>query len=214
MSTDDVTQPWFPTAETTTWPPDPPTTASRYPARSPRRFVAGWGCLGVALGFLAGVIVTALLALALFAAPPAPAASGSAGAVALKVTLTDTLLTKQLVDAQRAATGGVLAQPRVHVQADGRIVISGVLQGSGAFTGATATVVARPYVSQGRLAVTLTNATIGGFPVPLAAVSAVRDQMNQQLARASRFNVGAGESLVVSRVTFSDGALTLVYAAA
>ncbi|MDE3231098.1 MAG: hypothetical protein KGO05_14565, partial [Chloroflexota bacterium] len=82
------------------------------------------------------------------------------------------------------------------------------------FSGATATVVARPYVSQGRLTVTLTNATIGGFPVPLAAVSAVRDQMNQQLARASRFNVGAGESLVVSRVTFSDGALTLVYATA
>lgn len=213
MSTDDVTQPWFPTAETTTWPPSPPT-ASRNPARRPpRRFGAGLGCLGVALGFGAGVIVTALLALALFAAPPAPSASGSAG-LALKVTLTDALLTKQLADAQRAATNGVLAQPRVHVQADGKIVISGVLQGAGSFSGATATVVARPYVSQGRLAVTLTNATIGGFPVPLAAVSAVRDQMNQQLARASRFNVGAGESLVVSRVTFSDGALTLVYATA
>lgn len=212
MSTDDVTQPYFPTAEPTTWAPTPPPARRGYaPQRTPRRLSGPWGCLGVALGFVAGVIISALLALALFAASPPPPATSAPGAVALKVTLTDTLLTAQLVEAQRNATGGALAQPRVHVRADGRIAVSGALLNAGPFTGATATVVARPYVSQGRLAVTLTNATVGGIPIPLAMVSAVGKQINEQLARASRLGGGAGASLEVSAVSFSDGAMTLTY---
>ncbi|HEX8730039.1 MAG TPA: hypothetical protein VF739_15515 [Ktedonobacterales bacterium] len=212
MSTDDVTQPYFPTSEPTTWAPTTPPARRGYaPPRPPRRRGGLWGCLGVALGFVAGVIVTALLALALFAASPAPAATSAPGAVALKVTLTDTLLTAQLVEAQRNATGGVLAQPRVHVRSDGKIMVSGALVDAGSFTGATATVVARPYVSQGKLAVTLTNATVGGIPIPLTTVSAVGKQINEQLARVSRLGDGAGASLVVSAVSFSDGAMTLSY---
>lgn len=212
MSSDDVTQPYFPTAEPTTWAPTPQPARRGYaPQRAPRRLGGPWGCLGVALGFVAGAVVTALLALALFAAPPAPSVTSAAGAVALKVTLTDTLLTAQLVEAQRNAAGDALAQPRVHVRADGRIVVSGRLPDAGSFSGAMATVVARPYVSQGKLAVTLTNATVGGVPVPLAAVSAVGERINQQLARASRLSAGAGASLEVSAVSFSDGAMTLTY---
>jgi hypothetical protein len=157
------------------------------------------------------VVITGLLALALFSAPNIPVGAISPSGVALKVTLTDALLTSQIAASQRNASGIALANPRAHIQADGRLVISGTLQGMLVGSGSTATVVMQPYVQRHTLAISLVSAKVGGITVPPALLGSFRDQINSQLAKTGHLSLGADQALMVGGVAFENGAMTVSF---
>lgn len=204
MIPDDVTQPFQPSEMPRSWQQSGP--QPRAP-RAPRGWLAG--VLAI-VGFIVGCALASLVAMAVFAARPAPISSATTGVAALKVTFTDGLLTTAMTS--NPQSGGVsLAQARAHIQANGDIIISGVLSGTPVGAGSVVTVVAQPYVSQNTLAVKILRASVGGFAVPPAALNPLRDQINQQLAKSSHISLGVGQGLAVSDVTFSDGAMTVSY---
>jgi hypothetical protein len=162
------------------------------------------------VGFIVGCTLTTLLALALLAPQPAPNTSAQTTGAALTVTLTDTLLSQSL--GSNLGTGAVtLTQPRAHIQANGQIVVSGVLQGGALASGSAVTIVTQPYVSQNTLAIRVLRASVGGVVLPTLALDALRDQINQQLAQSSHISLGVGQALVVSGVSFANGTMTLTY---
>ncbi|HZC06977.1 MAG TPA: hypothetical protein VE338_15185 [Ktedonobacterales bacterium] len=190
---------------------DAPTRFSRAPL-SPQRGRVGRGWFWAVIGFLAGCLLTLVVAMAALAPAPAPSVPAQSRGAALTVTLTDTLLTQSLGSNLGAGVVAV-AQPRAHIQANGRIVISGVLQGiTGA--GSDITVVTQPYVSQHTLAIRVLRASVAGFALPPSSLNSMRDQINQQLAQSSRISLGVGSALVVSGVSFANGSMTLTYAPA
>jgi hypothetical protein len=166
------------------------------------------------LGFAIGCLLTTVVAVALLAPAPAPSAPAQTNGATLNITLTDALLTQSLssnLGAGLGAGGVALTQPQVHIQANGEMVVSGTLQGSIA-AGSDATVVVQPYVSQNTLALRTLRASIAGISLPTTVVAALLDQVNQQLRQSSRISYGVGQALVVTGVSFADGAMTLSYA--
>ncbi len=127
------------------------------------------------------------------------------------MTLTDTLLTSQIAAAQRNVGGVSLANPRVHIQSDGRMIIAGTLQGTPFGSGNTATVVMRPYVRDHTLAISLDSVKVGGVTVPPGLLASFRDQINSQLAQTGHLSLGAGLALKVGGLTFADGAMTVSF---
>ena len=162
------------------------------------------------MGFIVGCVLTALVAMAALAPTPAPASARTGGA-ALRVTLTDSLLTTAMDSGQQSSALS-LSQARAHIQSNGRIIISGVLQGSPLGAGNDVTVVAQPYVSQNALAIKVLRASVSGFAVPPATLATLTDQVNRQLTHSSHVSLGVGQNLVVSTVTFADGSMTVSYA--
>lgn len=216
MTPNDVTQPFEQPTTPRAWPQQTP----RQPmpqhqmAPQPRGRRSG---LWVALAFVAGCVLTAIIALAALAPAPAPSASAQNSGAALKVTLTDALLTTAMSSSQgtsQTASAVTLAQPRAHIQANGDITISGVLQGTPMASGSVVTIVAQPYVSQNTLAVKVLRASVAGIALPPSLLNTLRDQINQQLAQSSHVSLGVGQGLVVSGVSFTDGSMTLSYAPA
>ncbi len=173
---------------------------------------AGRGVLWGIVGFVVGGLLTLALALVALAPAPAPSAPAQTSGAALTVTLTDTLLTQSL-NSNLGSGAVALGQPRAHIQANGQLVISGVLQGP-AGAGSDVTVVTQPYVSQHTLAIRVLRASVAGFAIPPSALDSMRDQINQQLARSSHVSMGVGGALVVSGVSFANGSMTLSYAPA
>lgn len=211
MTPNDVTQPF-----------DQPTTPQHWPQQAPRppmaprqseRRVGLWATVA----FVAGCVLTAIIALVALAPAPAPSAPAQTTGAALKVTLTDALLTTAMTSRQgtsASASAVTLTQPRAHIQASGDITISGVLQGTPLAPGSVVTVVAQPYVSQNTLAVKALRASVAGIALPPSLLNTLRDQINQQLAQSSHVSLGVGQSLVVSGVSFADGSMTISYAPA
>ena len=208
MTPEEVTQPYYQSVEPRPWPQSAPT---RPPQQAPRRASMRWGCLWAPLGFVIGAVVTGLLALALFAVSPTPATTSASNDSMLKVTLTDALLTSELVAAQRSSGVG-LASPRAHIQSDGRVVFSGTLKGTLIGSGATATIIGQLYVRDHALAFKLINATVGGVAVPPVMLGALVSQFNAQLATTNHLPIGGGLALRVSGVDFTDGAMTVSFA--
>lgn len=216
MTPNDVTQPFEQPITPHAWPQQTP----RQPmprqsmAPPPRGRRAG---LWIVLAFVAGCVLTAIIALAALAPAPAPSASAQNSGAALKVTLTDALLTTAMNSSQatgQTASAVTLDHPRAHIQANGDITISGVLQGTSMASGSVVTIVAQPYVSQNTLAVKVLRASVAGFALPPSLLNTLRDQINQQLAQSSHVSLGVGQGLVVSGVSFADGSMTLSYAPA
>lgn len=209
MTPDDVTQSYTRRpAPSPGWPrQDAPTMPPRGSPRGSRSRRGGllWG----GLGFVVGVILTAVIALAALAPAPASSVAAQPDGAALSVTLTDALLT-QAISSNLQAGAGSLAQARAHIQANQRIVISGQLQGS-SDAGSLVTIVTQPYVSQHTLAIRVLRASFGGVALPTALFDAMCDQINARLAHSSQISLGAGKSLVVSGVSCSNGAMTLTY---
>lgn len=208
MTPEEVTQPYYQSVEPRPWPQSAP---SRPPQQTPQRARLAWGCLWAPLGFVIGAIVAGLLALALFAVSPTPATTSVSSDGALKVTLTDALLTSELAATQRSSGVG-LAEPRAHIQSDGRVVFSGALKGTLIGSGATTTVIGQLYVRDHALAFKLINATVGGVAVPPVMLGALVNQINAQLASTNHLSVGGGLALMVSGVNFTDGAMTVSFA--
>lgn len=226
MTSNDRTEPMAPSASERgapqPWPAygaayDAPTIAPRQPLpprplqqlREPRR---PRPALWAALGFLAGVILTAILALGLLAPAPAPTESPTTNA-ALKVTLTDALLTNSL-NAAPPSGSVTLTRNRVHIQSNGQIVVSGTLSAGALTSGSPYTIVAQPYVNQNTLTVKVLRASVSGLALPTIALGPIQGQLNQQLAQSSRISLGVGQALVVSGVGFANGAMTITYATA
>lgn len=208
MSPEEVTQPYYQSVEPRSWPQSAP---SRPPRQTTRRAGMASGCLWAPLGFVIGAVVTGLLALALFAVSPTPVTPSASSDSMLKVTLTDALLTSELVAAQRGSGVG-LASPRAHIQSDGRVVFSGTLKGTLVGSGATATITGQIYVRDHALAFKLINATVGGVAVPPVMLGPLVGQINAQLATTNHLAVGGGLALKVSGVNFTDGAMTVSFA--
>lgn len=216
MTPNDVTQPFDQPTAPQRWPQQGPRSpmAPQPMAPQPRGRRVGLWAVGA---FVAGCVLTAIIASALLAPAPAPSAPAQTNGAALKVTLTDALLTTAMTSRQgtNATPGAVtLAQPRAHIQANGEITISGVLQGAPMAPGSVITVVAQPYVSQNTLAVKMLRASVAGIALPPSLLNTLRDQINQQLAQSSHVSLGVGQSLVVSGVSFADGSMTISYAPA
>ena len=212
MTPEDLTQPYTQRPGTPPgWPlHDAPTLP---PRGSPRRSPAQRrGLLWSALGFVVGVVLTAVIALAALAPAPAPSVAAQPNGAALTVTLTDALLT-QAISSNLQTGGASLAQARAHIQANQQIVVSGQFQGS-SDAGSLVTIVAQPYVSQHTLAIKVLRVSFAGAALPTTLLDAMRDQINASLARSSRISLGVGKSLVVSGVSCSDGSMTLTYAPA
>lgn len=205
MIPDDVTQPFQPAATPRSW-------RQATPPRAPRQPRPGRGVLWAIMGFVVGCVLTAVVALAAFAPTPAPLAATGTGATALKVTLTDSLLTTAMASGQQSSAVS-LSQARAHIQSSGRITISGRLEGS-PLAGSVVTIVTQPYVSQNTLAIKVLSASVGSLALPPATLNPLRDQINQQLARSSHVSLGVGQGLVASDVTFADGSMTINYAPA
>lgn len=211
MTPDDLTQPIRQqSAPYAAW----PTPAAQRPPQSwqPRR--SGRGRLWAVMGFVVGGLLAALITLALVAPPPAPNAAAQTSGTALTVTMTDTLLTQAFSGSAQGGGVATLSQARAHIQANGQIVISGVLQSAQLGAGSPVTLIAQPYVSNGVLAVKFLRVSIGGIALPTATLNTVRDQINQQLAKSSHISLGVGQALSVSGVSFADGKMTLTYAPA
>lgn len=206
MIPDDVTQPYQPSATPRSWPPARPT-------RPPRQSRQGRGLVWGIVGFIAGCILTALVAMAAFVPAPAPSAATQSSAAVLKVTLTDSLLTTAMASGQQPSAVS-LTQPRAHIQPNGEIVITGVLEGTPVAAGSAVTVVTQPYVSQRTLAIKVLRASVGGFALPPATLNLLRDQINQQLAKSSHVSLGVGQGLDVSGIVFDNGAMTISYSPA
>lgn len=208
MTPDDVTQPYTPRPQhSPNWPAYEPLTAPSRAVRPPR---ARGGCLWGIAGFVVGVLLTAVIALAALAPVPAPSVAAQPNGAALTVTLTDTLLTQAIGSSVDAGTGS-LAQAHAHIQANGQIVVSGQLAGSSS-AGSAVTIVVQPYVSQHTLAVKVLRVAYGGAALPTMLLDSMRDQINASLARSSRVSLGVGKTVVVSGVSCSNGAMTLTYA--
>ncbi|HEX2350008.1 MAG TPA: LmeA family phospholipid-binding protein [Ktedonobacterales bacterium] len=208
MTPDDMTQPYTQRpAQTPNWPAHESPTAPWRALRPPRSRA---GCLWGAGGFVLGVILAALIALAALAPAPAPRVAAQPHGAALTVILTDTLLTQAISSNVQAGTGS-LAQARAHIESNGRIVVTGQLAGS-SDAGATVTIVTQPYVSQHTLAVKVLRVGYGGVALPTVLLDSMRDQINASLTRSSQVSLGVGKTLEVSGVTCSNGAMTLTYA--
>ena len=205
MNYDDATIPAQASPDHPTWPTSPTSRPPRQP-----RLARPNGCalaLGIVGAFVAGVILTALVFT--FTAPKAPlSTSTSQTGGALRVTITDTFLN----DALNASGGDGLSQIQSHIQSNGRLTISGVLQGTPIGSGETAVVVLAPAVSQGKLIVNPVSGSIGGFPLPGLALDSVASTVNQQLSQANSLSIGGGLNLSVKSITFTDGAMTISYA--
>ncbi|HEX8730150.1 MAG TPA: hypothetical protein VF739_16075 [Ktedonobacterales bacterium] len=207
MTPDDMTQPY---TQRPTQPPNWPAHESpTTPWRAIRQPRGRAGCLWGAGGFVLGIVLAALIALAALAPAPAPSVAAQPKGAALAVTLTDTVLTQAIASNVQAGTGS-LAQARAHIQANSEVVITGKLAGlSGA--GTTVTIVTQPYVSDHTLAVRVLRVGYGGLALPTALLDAMRDQINASLARSSQVSLGVGETLAVSGVSFSNGSMTVTY---
>lgn len=209
-SYDDSTTPYNAPLNAPTWPtPTPPAPPTRAQAAAPRRARFGCGALlGLVGAFALGVIVTALVFSAFFLATPAPAAPSSTGSAALKITVTDALLTDEL----NANSDGALAQPKIHIGSDGNITVSGVLQGTPVGAGQTAVVVLAPRVAQSKINVTAISGSVAGFPVPAAALAPIGSQITSALAQSSSVPLSNSQSLTVTGISFADGQMTIAYA--
>jgi hypothetical protein len=218
MTPDDLTQPMTPrptprAAQSPYHSPfNAPTTVR--PPRRPTIPRAGRGPLWGALGFVVGCVLATMVALVLLAPARAPSAPAQTSGAALTVTLTDTLLTQSLGSnlGSSLGTGAVaLVQPRAHIQSNGQIVISGALQGT-IESGSDVTIVIQPFVSHNTLAIRVLRASVAGIALPPSMLDSLRAQVNQQLRQSSRISLGVGQSLVVTGVSFTNGAMTLTYA--
>lgn len=205
MSYDDVTTPMPSALDHPTWPVMGPTRASRRARPAPRAGCGLW--LGVVGAFVAGMIVSAALFGAFFAPQALSSTPGAQTDGALKVTITDSFLRKALA----ASDNRSLTNIQAHIQTDGRLTISGVLQGTVFGAGHTAVVVLAPAVSQGALTVTAISGSIGGFALPAIALTPIASAVNKQLAQGSRVSLGGGASLTARGIAFADGQMTISY---
>lgn len=215
MSYDDATVPMQSPPGYPTWPAQPPSRSSRParpspPARPTSSGLRGCGvALAVAGAFIAGVIVSALLVGTLFAQAPNPAASSSATGGALKVTITDAFLNQAL---NASSASGSLSQIQTHIQANGQLTISGVLQHTIVASGQTAVIVLAPSVSQGKLTVKMVSGSVGGLPLPGVMLMPIVSSINKQLVKADRLSIGGGQYLTIKGMSFANGEMTMAYA--
>ncbi len=212
MSYDDATVPMQSPPNYPSWRAQPPSPQSPQspPSRLPASFWPGCGiALAVVGAFIAGAIISALIVGVLFAKAPAPATSSNSTGGALTVTITDTLLNKAL---NGSSASGSLTNIQTHIEANGQLTISGVLQGTLFGSGQTAVIVLAPSVSQGELTVKAVSGSVGGFPLPGLALNPIVSSMDQQLAKASSLSIGGGQSLTIKGISFANGAMTLTYA--
>lgn len=215
---DDATipmQPLSPAAPPTppTWPTEPPqpTRAPSGPA-APKRATGFWRGCGLTLAFagvfLVGMALSAILMALIFLPPLAPAASSPSPNALVKVTITDAFLNKALAN----SAAGTLTNAQSHITADGKITISGVLQGVPVESGQTAVIVLEPSVSNGALTVTAVSGSVDGVPLPDYALSPITSNVNSQLGQTNVMSFGNGQQLTVKGVSFADGAMTIIYA--
>lgn len=215
MSYDDATVPMQSPPGYPTWPAQPPSRSSRParpspPARPTPSGLRGCGvALAVAGAFIAGVVVSALLVGTLFAQAPNPAASSSATGGALKVTITDAFLNQAL---NASSASGSLSQIQTHIQANGQLTISGVLQRTIVASGQTAVIVLAPSVSQGKLSVKMVSGSVGGLPLPGVMLMPIVSSINKQLVKADRLSIGGGQYLTIKGMSFANGEMTMAYA--
>ncbi len=211
MTNDDATIPMHAPQEYPTWPAQPPAlppNAAR-PARARASFRPGCGgALALIGAFIAGVAITALLFSAFILPDPVPATSKTPTDGALKVTITDAFLNEALNTSSASAT---LTNVQTHIQAGGKLTISGILQGTPFAAGQTAVIVLAPTVSQGQLSVKAVSGSIGGFPLPGIALNQIASSLNQQITQVSRPSLGGGKSLTVKALSFADGEMTIIY---
>ncbi len=211
MTSDDATVPMHAPQEYPTWPAQPPTLPpnAAHPARMRTSFRPGCGgALALIGAFIAGVAITALVFGAFILPNPTHAISQAPTDGALKVTITDAFLNEALNTSSASAT---LTNVQTHIQADGKLTISGILQGTSFISGQTAVMVLAPTVSQGQLTVRAVSGSIGGFPLPGLALNQIAASLNQQITQVSNPSLGGGKNLTVKAVTFAEGAMTIIY---
>lgn len=188
-------------------PPSHPTWPAARRVRPPRP--AGCGlALGIFGAFVVGLILSALIFSPHTAPDALPSTQASQTGGVFKITVTDTFLNEAL----NASGGGGLSNIQTHIQPNGQLTISGIVQGSFIGSGQPAVVVLEPSVGQGRLVVNPVSGAVAGFPLPGVALRSIASAVNQQLVRASGFSLSSGQRLSVQRITFGAGEMTLIYA--
>jgi hypothetical protein len=175
---------------------------------SSRRLWLGCGlALALIAAFLLGVVVTSFVFSAWFLPAPPPAVASDPGGAALKITVTDTLLT----DEMNANSNGVLTNIQTHIAANGQVSVSGILQGTLVGEGQTAVIVLAPRVSQGKITVTAVSGSVGGFLLPAYVLAPIASKVTTALSQSSSIPISGSQQLTVKGLTFTNGALTISY---
>lgn len=206
MNADDATVPMAQPGGYPNWPASGPSRPPS-PARPARRLGCGvW--LGVVSAFVAGLIVSAALSGALFAPSALPSTPASQTGGVFKIVVTDSYLDKALTD----SAVGSLGQIQAHIQSNGHLTISGVVQGNSVAAGQAAVLVLAPAVAQGALSVRAVSGSVGGFPLPGSALTAFASAVNQQLTQGASVPIGGGQRLTAQSISFAEGQMTIAYA--
>jgi hypothetical protein len=164
------------------------------------------------IGLLVGAGLTLLVQLLWVPGPAVPAAPQTAGTATLTV---DDAFLSQL------AAGG-LAQAQlpfgvsnvlVHVQAGTTMTLAGTTSPTGPLPARELSVTGQLAASGGRVSLHVTQATVGGVPLPPPVDAALEQVLNARLATlADRLQVGATR-YTVTGVRTTDGQLTVMLAA-
>ena len=180
-------------------PPPPGVVPSVSPSRRRWPFAIA-GLAGLVAGIVLGVLLLAVT-LVIFGKPRQVADSTGDPNAAwdLSATLTDAFLTSRV----RANAARPVQDPRVHVQADGRIALEGRVGVRG--PAVPVTVLLQPSIGDGQVRVALVSVKVGGLPLPGPLV----EQIERVVTEASQPPMPP-VPLTIVRIETMDGQL-IVY---
>lgn len=172
-----------------------------------RRAVA-WGLSGFALG-----AIFVLVMLLLFGPQPEPVQSQSPpGSSAISVTINDTFLTQAVAEGIKEAHLPIgLTNVHAHILPNDKITLSGNSVGLGGLLPNHLAATGQLYVAGGRLRVNITQASIGGIPLPGALTSALQNSINAQLVPQETSFFPTTTPYNVTGVSSRSGALTITF---
>lgn len=164
----------------------------REEVRSLEPRAALWGCGGLVVGAIIGAVV---LALALFAFGPRlePASPGVGGQYGnLSINMDDAYLTRQVSAAVTQANLPIsLSNVQTEILPGEQVKISADTTGSFP-VGAHLEAVAQLRIANGQLALHISDARIGGLPLPASLASALERPMNEKMQEVSAYLLPPG----------------------
>lgn len=142
-----------------------------------------WGCGGLLIGLLIGVLATLL---GLFALAPRPRAAAPVSSVPdgeLGISLDDVYLTQLLSDAMSGSTLPIrLSDIQAEILPGDQIKISGTTSGQFPVS-APLVATAQIRLASGKPTIHFVSAQVGGLPLPAAITTALEQPINSKLAQ-------------------------------
>lgn len=160
-------------------------------------------------GFIVGIIAT-ILALALLAPAPTVLPASAAGSSDVTITIDDAYLSAQVADGVSGAKLPVtLSNIQCHIAAGDVVTMSssaGVLAG---LVSRELTAQSHIYVMNGRLAIHIDSASIGGLSIPSGFYGELQNSINSQLSNAIPSLSTSTTRYKITNVTSTAGYLTM-----